>query len=257
MKRFLAPAAFAALCAYGAAAEGKLPAGADLLARIEANTRLAADITAHVTLTQQKAGQGVKTMEMIFHRRDADNSFLISITGPEADKGNGYLRTGDHFWMYRRNTRSFQHVNRDENIAGTDAQGDDFEDRKLTELYRPEADSSGTEKVAEDTLGKVPVFRLQGAAKVYDVDYPRKTWWVRRDNGLVLKEQSFSQSGTLMQTAYYLKYAPILGRFVPVEQMFIDEFEKGNRTRLAISGISTAKLPAEVFTKAYLENLAK
>lgn len=255
----LSPAAFvlAGLFASGACAGEKLPAGADLLARIEANTRMANDISAQVILTQQKTGQGVKTMDMLFYRRDADNAFLIAITGPESDKGNGYLRTGDNFWMYRRNTRSFQHVNRDESIAGSDAQGDDFEDRKLTELYKTAADSSGRESVAEDTLGKVPVYKLQAVAKAFDVDYPRKTYWVRRDNGLVLKEQSFAQSGTLMQTAYYLKYAPILGRFVAVEQMFIDEFEKGNRTRVAISGISTAKLPAEIFTKAYLENLAK
>lgn len=240
-----------------ATAGAATPSGASLLARIEANTRLATDVSAKVTLVQQKAGQGVKTTDMLFYRRDADNSFLIAITGPEADKGNGYLRSGDNFWMYRRNTRSFQHVNRDESIAGTDAQGDDFEDRKLTELYRPLADSGGRERISEDVLGKVPVYRMEGIAKVHDVDFPRKIWWVRRDDGLVLKEQSFAQSGTLMQTAYYLKYAPVQGRFVAVEQMFIDEFEKGNRTRLALSGISTAPLAAEIFTKAYLENLAK
>ncbi|MEO7425156.1 MAG: outer membrane lipoprotein-sorting protein [Fibrobacteria bacterium] len=257
MKRWTGALALTALCWSAAFSAGKIPNGSEMLSRIEFNTRMASDISATVTLTQQKAGQGVKTTDMLFYRRDADNSFLIVITGPEADKGNGYLRSGDNFWMYRRNTRSFQHINRDESIAGTDAQGDDFGDRKLTELYRPAADSQGRERIAEDTLGKVPVYRLEAVAKVFDVDYPRKTYWVRRDNGLVLKEQSFAQSGALMQTAYYLKYAPILGRFVPVEQMFIDEFEKGNRTRLGISGIATAPLSGGIFTKAYLENLAK
>lgn len=234
-----------------------LPAGGSILARIEANLRLVSDVSAKVTLTQQKAGQGIKATEMLFYRRDRDNAFLIAITAPESDKGNGYLRSGDNFWMYRRNTRSFQHVNRDESIAGSDAHGDDFEDRKLTELYAPVKDSAGRERVYEDTLGKVPVYRLEAAAKVYDVDYPRKIYWVRRDNYLVLKEQSFAQSGTLMQTAYCLKYAPVLGKFVAVEQMFLDEFEKGNRTRLAIADIATAKLPDDIFTKAYLENLSK
>jgi outer membrane lipoprotein-sorting protein len=241
----------------GRADAATLPTGADILSRIETNLRLVSDVSAKVTLTQQKAGQGVKTTQLLFYRRDKDNSFLIDITAPESDKGNGYLRTGDNFWMYRRNTRSFQHVNRDESIAGSDAQGDDFEDRKLTELYAPVKVSSGREKVSEDTLGKVPVFRMEAAAKVYDVDYPRKIYWVRRDNFLVLKEQSFAQSGVLMQTAYYLKYAPVLGKFVAVEQMFIDEFEKGNRTRLAIAAIATAKLSDDIFTKAYLENLSK
>lgn len=234
-----------------------LPSGKEILSRIETNTSMVSDVSAKVTLTQQKAGQGVKTTGMLFYRRDKDNSFLIVITAPEADKGNGYLRVGDNFWMYRRNTRSFQHVNRDESIAGTDAHGDDFEDRKLTEMYAPMRDSAGRELVSEDVLGKVPVFRMQAIAKVYDVDYPRKTYWVRRDDFLVLKEQSFAQSGALMQTAYYLKYVPVLGKFVPVEQMFIDEFEKGNRTRLAIADIATKPLRDEIFTKAYLENLSK
>lgn len=251
-------AAFLALAAVLAPAYAAgMPTGAEILSRIENNTRLVSDVSAKVTLTQQKAGQGVKVTELLFYRRDKDNSFLIDIIAPESDKGNGYLRTGDNFWMYRRNTRSFQHVNRDESIAGTDAQGDDFEDRKLTELYAPAKDSSGREKVSEDTLGKVPVYRMEATARVYDVDYPRKTYWVRRDDFLVLKEQSFAQSGTLMQTAYYLKYVPVLGKFVPVEQMFIDEFEKGNRTRLAIADIATAKLSDDIFTKAYLENLSK
>jgi hypothetical protein len=253
----LAAASPASCAAAPANPQAGLPTGAAILAGIESNLRLVSDISAKVTLTQQKAGQGVKVTEMLFYRRDRDNAFLIAISAPEAEKGNGYLRSGDNFWMYRRNTRSFQHVNRDESIAGTDAHGDDFEDRKLTELYAPVKDSAGRERVSEDTLGKVPVYRLEASARTYDVDYPRKTYWVKRDTYLVLKEQSFAQSGALMQTAYYLKYVPMLGKFVAVEQMFIDEFEKGNRTRLALADIATRKLSDDLFTKAYLENLSK
>ncbi len=43
---------------------------------------------------------------------------LIVMSAPEAEKGNGYLRMGDNLWMYRRNTRTFQHINRDESIGG-------------------------------------------------------------------------------------------------------------------------------------------
>lgn len=233
-----------------------VPNGIDILARVEHNTSMTTDITATVSLTQQKTGQGIKVTDMRFYRRDSDNSFLIIMTAPESDKGNGYLRVGDNFWMYRRNTRTFQHINRDESIGGSNAHGSDFEDRKLTELYAPVRDSGGAE-VAEDTLGKIPVYRMRVLARVNDVDYPRKTYWVRRDNFLLLKEQSFSQSGSLMQTSYFLKYTPINQHFVPVEQIFIDEFEKGNKTKIDLSGISTNLIKEEVFTKAYLENLSK
>jgi len=60
-----------------------------------------------------------------------------------------------------------------------------------------------------------------------------------------------------MQTAYYRKYTIVDGRYVAVEQIFIDEFEKGNRTVVELSGISTKKLDPKIFTKQYLENLSK
>jgi hypothetical protein len=60
-----------------------------------------------------------------------------------------------------------------------------------------------------------------------------------------------------MQSAYYLKYTEVDGKFIPVKQIFRDEFEKGNQTMVEISNISTKKLDDAIFTKAYLENLSK
>lgn len=228
-----------------------------LLSKVEKIQEIVADVRAKVDMTQQKVGQGTKNIELIYYRRDSDDSFLIVMIAPETDKGNGYLRVGDNFWMYRRNTRTFQHINRDENIAGTNAHAQDFEKRKLTELYRPALDSSNKEILSEEVLGKIPVYRFEVTAKVNDVDYPKKVYWIRKDNFLPLKEQAYSMSGTLMHTSYFLNYTTIQGRYVAVKMMFIDEFEKGNKTLVEISGISTEKLDNSIFTKAYLENLSK
>jgi hypothetical protein len=233
------------------------PPAAEIMRKLEYNMEITRDIRARVEMTQQKADQGTRKIEMIYYRRDSDDSFLIVMSAPESEKGNGYLRVGDNFWMYRSNTRTFQHVNRDESIGGSDAHGSDFEKRKLTELYEPVKGSDGTESVTEEMLGKIPVYRFGVTARVNDVDYPRKTYWVRRDNCLPLKEQSYSLSGTLMQTAYMRKYTVIEGRYVAIEMLFIDEFEKGNRTLVEISGISVNRLENYLFTKPYLENLSK
>jgi len=229
----------------------------ELLEKIQYNMDLTTDAMARVTFTQAKVEQGTKTIDSIYYRRDSDDSFLIVMIAPESEKGNGYLRVGDNFWMYRRNTRTFQHINRDENIGGTDARGGDFERRKLPELYVGVKDSSGKETITETMLGKVPVYRFEVTAKVNDVDYPRKTYWISRDNFLPLKEQCFSSSHTLMLTAYYRKYTTANGKFVPVEHLYIDEFEKGNKTIVEISDIQNDRLNDDIFTKAYLENLSK
>ncbi len=228
-----------------------------ILKKMQDNINISTDARASVTLTQQKTNQGTKIFEMQYYRRDRDNAFLIVFSVPESEKGNGYLRIGDNFWMYRRNTRTFQHINRDESIGGSDAHGEDFETRKLTELYQTAKDSSGSELIREEKLGAIPVYRLEVKAKVNDVSYPFRVFWVRKDNFLQLKDEAYSSSKTLMATSYILKYTTVLGKYVPVKQIFVDEFEKGNKTIVEIAGIITEKLDDAIFTKAYLENLSK
>jgi hypothetical protein len=229
----------------------------DILKTIDDMSELKSDGTAKVDITQQKAGEGVKVLESIYYRRDKDDSFLIIMTAPEVEKGNGYLKQGDNFWMYRRNTRTFQHINRDESIAGTDSKGEDFENKKLTDMYKGAVDKSGAEKITETTLGDIPVYQFEMEAKIEDVSYPKQIYWVRKDNFLPLKTQSYSLSGTLMQTGYFLKYTTLQGKYMWVKAIFVDEFEKGNKTVVEIKNISLQKIEDYVFTKAYLENLSK
>ena len=233
------------------------PSVLTMMQKLDDLQEMKSDITAKVNMTQQKVNQSPKAMTMVYYRRDADDAFLILMTDPEVEKGNGYLKTGDNFWMYRRNTRTFQHVNRDESIGGSDASADDFEKRKLLDLYRPESDSKGNDIVSEEQLGDIPVYKFKLIGKVKDVKYPTVVYWVRKDNFLPLKEQSYALSGTLMESAYFLKYTTINGRYVWVKGLFIDEFEKGNKSLVEISGISTTRIDDSIFTKSFLENISK
>src|SRR5262245_56383050 len=80
-----------------------------ILHEIDNRMSQVSDFSAKVALAQQKVGQGVKNFETLFFRRDKDDEFLMVTTAPQSEKGNGYLRTGNNFWMYRQNTRTFQH----------------------------------------------------------------------------------------------------------------------------------------------------
>ena len=229
----------------------------DVLKKLDDLRKLDEDVTSKVQIAMRDAKQGDKLMEAIYFAKDTTDQFLIVMTKPESEKGNGYLKMGKNFWMYRRNTRSFQHVARNESIAGTDANAGDFETPKYAEQYTAAKDANGKEEVSAEQLGGVPVLRIELVSTQPDVDYPKKIIWVRQDNGLPLKEQSFSLSGTLMNTQYYLKYSEINGRYIAVKQLVVDEFEKGNKTLWEISDISFKKLSDDVFSKAYLENLSK
>lgn len=228
-----------------------------ILKSIQNNHRMVEDVRADVTLSHRRVKEGLKKIEMIYYRRDCDDSFVIGIKAPEWERGNGYLRVKDNFWVYRRNTRTFQHINRDERIGGTDVQGDDFESRKIAELYRPEKNDNGKEKLTEERLGEIEVYKIEIRAISNDVDYPRKTLWVRKDTFLPLKEQAYTSNGTLMQTAYFVEYTKVKNSYIAVKQIFIDEFEKGNKTVVEISALSLEPIERSIFSKAFLENFSK
>ncbi len=217
------------------------------------------DLTVKMKFTLRRVGEGLKKIESIFYRRDSTDQFLSVNISPESDRGNGYLRVEGNTWMYRRNTRTFQIMKRDDSISGTDAKAGDLEKRKFTDLYQPAVDEQGKEMLFEETLGKakIPVYRFVLIAKVKDVTYPKQEHWVRRDNFLLLKQKNYALSGTLMQSLYFPKYTKIGGRYFFIRLIVVDEFEKGNKTMLQMSGISLKAIPDHVFTKAYLENLSK
>jgi len=248
-----------ALCFIWNSASFAAPTVVEIMTKMDDMENLGVDVTTKVKITQQKPDEGVKVLESVFYRRDKDDAFLIVMIAPDTDKGNGYLRVGDNMWMYRRNTRTFQIMNRDESIGGTGAKAGDMEKKKFSELYEPEKDAQGNELLTEETLGKaqIPVYRFEVKAKVKDVDYPKQIYWVRKDNFLTMKTESYSLSGTLMESAYFPKYTTVEGKFIPQQMIFVDEFEKGNKSMVELSGITLQPINNDIFTKAYLENLSK
>jgi hypothetical protein len=181
------------------------------------------------------------------------------MTAPDAEKGNGYLRVGDNMWMYRRNSRTFQKMSRYQSIAGTELNATDFEKRKYTELYAPLLDVDGKERLSEETLGQaqIPVYRFEVKAIARDLEYPKVIYYVDKKTFLLMKSESYSQSGVHMLSAYFPKYTEIDGKYIPARILAVDEFEKGNKTMTELSGVSLKDIDNNVFTKAYLENLSK
>jgi outer membrane lipoprotein-sorting protein len=236
-----------------------MPSVQQIIDFIDANYQLASDLTAQARITTKDPEQGTKVIESVLYRRDRDDAFLIVIAEPETDRGNGYLRVGDNMWMYRRSTRTFTHIGRDEKIGGSNTSAGDIETRKFKELYKPAVDESGRELISEQTIGgaKIPVYRIEVTAKVNDVKYPKLVMWVTRDKYLELKRESYSLSGTLMETDLFTSYKEIDGRYVPLLQKYVDEVEKGRTSLLEITGISFEKVDDYKFDKSYLESLSK
>ena len=119
------------------------PSVGEIIDEVDTHLQLKSDMTAQARITTRDPEQGTKVIDSVYYRRDSDDAFLIVIASPESDRGNGYMRVGDNLWMYKRATRTFTHIGRDEKIGGSNASAGDMETRKFKDLYKPSLDASG------------------------------------------------------------------------------------------------------------------
>lgn len=229
----------------------------EILSEVDKLQTLKADATAKVAVIQTKPKETPRIIKMHWYRRDEDNAFLIVMLEPAAEWGNGFLRTSKDFVMYRRQSRAFQRINGTLAIGDSAARTGNFEKKKLSELYEPIRDRRSKDKLREGMLDTIPVYYLELRAKTRAAEYPKMALWVRKDNYLPLKDQGFSSSGQLLTTSYYLRYQKVGATYIMVKGIFIDEFEKGNRTILEISDIVTRTLNSSIFTKEYLKAVSR
>jgi Outer membrane lipoprotein-sorting protein len=103
---------------------------------------------------------------------------------------------------------------------------------------------------------------LKGKAGI-DVAFPVIKLWVDKDTKNILKRQEFALSGRLLRTSYYPKWKKAYSEskkgdtWFPEEIRFFDEVEKANSTLILIKSVDFHPLPANLFTKAWLESKSR
>ena len=209
------------------------------------------DVTNTFTLVQKKAGEADRVIQVQIYRRDSADTFALVFKYPESEKGKGYYRSKDDLFLYLPSTREFVYRNRKDDVGSTDVRTDLFGKSDVTAQYW--ANLEGVAKVAKwDT----DVVRLD--ARQLDVAFPVQKWYVRQSDGLPVKVENFSASGTLLRTTYYLDYRQVApNKFLFTKLLATDALEKGQQTLLTNENISTAKIPDYTFSKAFLEEQSR
>jgi outer membrane lipoprotein-sorting protein len=209
------------------------------------------DITDTFNLVQKKPGESDRVLQIKAYRRDAANLFTLIFQYPPSEKGKGYYRDGDNLYLYLPTTREFVYRNRKDDLGSTDVRTDTFGRLELENQYSLSYD--GQEKVASwecDVIGL--------KARQLDVSFPIQKWFVRRTDGLPVKVENYSASGTLLRTVYYIQYKEVApGKELFTKLLSIDNLQPGQKTFITNEGISTAKIPDYVFSKAFLEQQSR
>lgn len=208
------------------------------------------DFSAVYTIVSTKPGEKDSVTSVQLFRRDEKRQFTMIILQPEVNKGQGYLREGDNVWFYDPTSRKFSFSSLKENIQDSEARNSDLNLRGFAEDY----ESVG---VRDGTVGSVPVWIIELKAKSSEVSYERLTLYVAKNQTVLLKEEAFSVSGRLMRTTVYGRYVRLGGKQLPSQIIIVDELNPGERSVLTMTQQSVARIPDNVFTKAYLERTSR
>jgi|YNPMSStandDraft_1061717.scaffolds.fasta_scaffold00029_2 hypothetical protein len=209
------------------------------------------DLTTTISIVQVDPNSSNKVYKMKWYRRDKEDKFVLIFLEPSSEKGKGYLRIKDDFYMYLPETREFVYKNRKENVGDTNAKAENFEKLKIEELYN-------IIYLKDEKVSKFDTYVLLLKAKILDVSYPIQKIYIDKQTLLPVKREYFSQSEKLMQTDYYIKYEKLKGdKFIATKILIVDNIEEGKKTSILVEEYSTNKIPDYVFTKAFLENQSK
>ena len=228
-----------------------------LLERLDERQRNSGDYKALAYVETRERGKSDRVLETVIYRRDEEDQLMILILKPKSERGKGYLRKDKNLWMYDPSVGRWERRTERERIAGTDSRRTDFDESRLAEEYV-------AEYLGEESLGTFTVHHIKLTAKNdADVPYPVLQIWVDKATENVLKQQEFAASGKLMRTTYTPKWKKVFSEskgedvWHPGEIRIYDEVEKDNSTLIVMKSVDLHPLPANIFTKAWLESKSR
>jgi len=228
-----------------------------VLATIDERQRNSGDYKALVYIQTKEKNRDDVVMEAVSYRRDENDQLMILLLKPKKERGKGYLKVDKNLWMYDPTVGRWERRTERERIAGSDSRRSDFDESRLVEEYTAEF-------VGDKKLGKFKVWHLKLTEKKgADVPYPVTELWVDQKTTNILKRQDFAASGKLMRTSYTPKWKTKYSEskkekvWYPGEIRIYDEVEKDNSSIILIKEIDLRPLPANIFTKAWLESKSR
>ncbi|MCU0608593.1 MAG: outer membrane lipoprotein-sorting protein, partial [Chitinispirillaceae bacterium] len=209
------------------------------------------DVTSTFSLVQRKEGEADRVLKIRVYRRDRAEKFTLIFQYPDSEKGKGYYRSGDNLYLYLPSTREFVFRNRKDDVGSTDVRTDLFGKLDLLSQYVATV-------LPDQAVAKFDCSVIQLDAKTLDVSFPLQKWYVRKSDGLPVKVENFSASGTLLRTFFYIDYKEVAkNKFLFAKLMAVNNLEKNQRTFLTNDGISGDKIADYIFSQAYLEEQSR
>jgi outer membrane lipoprotein-sorting protein len=174
---------------------------------------------------------------------------LIRFMAPPRDANKLMLKNGNELWFFDPASQASIRISPQQRLLGQAANGDVLT-VNLAKDYA--ASLAGEEDVVDGERATRHSHKLALAATSADVTYHHIEMWVDAASSRPVKARFFAESGRLLKTAYYRKFAPQLGRERPTEVVIIDGLDPQWVTVIRYSDFAFRDVPDAWLQRDYL-----
>jgi outer membrane lipoprotein-sorting protein len=206
-----------------------------------------------VALTEYKDGADSDgTLLTVYSKADASNGqykSLISYVEPPRDAGKLMLKNGSDLWFYDANSKASIRISPQQRLLGQASNGD-VVTVNLAKDYQ--AKLGGEEDVKDGDQQPRHSYKLDLKASAADATYDRVEMWVDSQTFGPIKGKFYSESGSLLKTAYYRRYQKELEAVRPTETVIIDGLNPKWVTVMRYSDYQFKDIPDAWFQRDFL-----
>jgi hypothetical protein len=235
-----------------AAAHGAPPAQAILAASDEVRNP-SNPFGVVVTLTEYRNSKQADSNTLaVYSKADAASGqyrSLIRFVAPQRDANKLMLKSGNDLWFFDPSSQASIRLSPQQRLLGQAANGD-VVTVNLSRDYT--AELLAQEELVDGERVKRDSYKLGLVAATPEVTYHRIEMWVDSASARPLKARFFAESGRLLKTAYYRKFARHLGRERPTEVVIIDGLDPNWVTVMRYSDFAWRDVPDAWLQRDYL-----
>ena len=206
-----------------------------------------------VTLIEYRAGKQTDSNTLaVLSKADPKSGqyhSLIRFVAPPRDANKLMLKSGNDLWFYDPASRASIRLSPQQRLLGQAANGDVLT-VNLARDYK--AQLLGDEEITDGERVKRGCHKLQLAAAAPDVTYHQIEMWIEERSARPVKGRFLAESGRLLKTAYYRKFANQLGRERPTEVVIIDGLDPQWVTVMRYSDFAWREVPDAWLQRDYL-----
>jgi len=243
----------AALLTTAVAVSHAAPDAQRILAASDAVRNPGRPFSVNVSLTEFQDGKRVDSSSMVTYSRTLTQgeqfASLVRFTAPARDTGKLMLKNGQDLWFFDPSTKASVRLSPQQRLMGQASNGD-VVTVNLARDYQARLEAE--EEIQDGERKTRRAYRLELDAATGDATYSRIELWVGTGNNWPIKGRFFADSGRLLKTVYYRRFATQLGSERPTELVIIDGLNPASVTLMRLSDYAAKDIPDSWFQREYL-----